>query len=212
MVLDFVHYLLSPPSLAGLGAPFAGIPTGTLVAYGLAANGLGAALFAKPIALLLPIPYRSQRGSWLFFALIATVPLFGLLAALVIATLVARMNRRERVPEPQTLAMPSFGVEMRGRHIHMGAGSTWAILRAKDTSVKRGVRALLALDPRLSRQTSSLVRAALQHQEEDLRLLAYGLLDQREGDIAAAIGKTLICIDLSTSGMGFLLSFRSFCP
>lgn len=191
MFLSLYHYLLAHASRAGLARPFAGMPARTLLLYGLAANGLCAALLAKPIELLLPANYRRQRASWLFAILIATVPILGLAAALIIAIAIARMTRRIAIAEPETLAIPPFGVEMRGRDIHMGAGSAWAILRAKDTGTKRGVRALLALDPRLSRQTSPLVRAALSHPEEDLRLLAYGLLDQREGDIMTAIENTL---------------------
>ncbi|HUW97526.1 MAG TPA: hypothetical protein VMV40_01615 [Acidiferrobacter sp.] len=191
MLRDLAHYLLSHPSLAGLSTPFSGIPAGTLLLYAFIANGLIAVLLAKPIALLLPFPYRNQRTSWFFVILIATVPFLGLIVAISVATIITRLNRQTMVAEPQTITIPPFGVEMRARNIHMGAGGAWAIIRAKEPGTKRGVRALLALDPRASRQTSPLVRAALQHPEEDLRLLAFGLLDQREGRLAEVIKDTL---------------------
>ena len=191
MVAELADYLLSPHSLEGIARPFAGQPVQLLLAYALAGNGILALLLAAPVARLLPAAYRGQRGSWLFAILMAAVPVAGVPIAILAALGIARLNSRASAPEPETLGLPPFGSEMRGRRPHLGAGGAWAILRAKDAGVARGVRALLALDPKLSRQTAPLIRAALRHPEEDLRLLAYGLLDQREGDLAQTINETL---------------------
>lgn len=191
MTAGFTSYLLSHASLAGLARPFRGLAPRLLLAYALAANGLLSLVLAVPMARLLPKAYRGPRASWLCAMLMVTVPIAGVPIALLVALGIARLNSRMPVPEPETLGLPAFGREMRGRQPHMGVGGAWAILRAKDAGVTRGVRALLALDPRLSRQTAPLVRAALRHPEEDLRLLAYGLLDQREGDLAQNINETL---------------------
>ena len=191
MAVELTSYLLSHASLAGVARPFRGLPTRILLAYALAANGILALVLAVPMARLLPKAYRGQRGSWLCAILMATVPVAGVPIALLLTVGIARLNSRISAPEPETLGLPAFGSEMRGRQPHMGAGGAWAVLRARDAGITRGVRALLALDPRLSRQTAPLVRAALRHPEEDLRLLAYGLLDQREGDLAQTINETL---------------------
>ena len=191
MAIELASYLLSRASLAGVARPFWGVPARLLLAYALAANGIVALVLAAPVARLLPKAYRGQRGSWLCATLMATVPIAGIPIAFLAAAGIARMNSRTPAPEPETLGLPAFGSEMRGRQPHMGAGGAWAILRTRDAGIARSVRALLALDPRLSRQTAPLVRATLRHPEEDLRLLAYGLLDQREGDLAQIINETL---------------------
>ncbi|WP_298138266.1 hypothetical protein [Acidiferrobacter sp.] len=191
MISGLTSTLMSQASLAGIAQPLWGLPPRVVLFYALVANAIVAAALAVPVARLLPETYRRQRGSWLCGTLMATMPVIGVPIAILVASGIARLNSRAPMPEPRTLGLPAFGSEMRGRQPHMGAGGAWAILRAHDAGIARGVRALLALDPRLSRQTAPLVRAALRHPEEDLRLLAYGLLDQREGDLAQAINETL---------------------
>lgn len=191
MAADLMSYLLSHASLSGVARTFHGFPPRLLLAYALTGNSLLALLLTAPVAQLLPKAYRRQSGYWLLAVLMIAIPGMGIAIAALVALGIARLNSRTQAPEPETLGLPAFGSEMRGRQPHMGAGSAWAILRARDAGVTRGVRALLALDPRLSRQTAPLVRAALCHPEEDLRLLAYGLLDQREGDLAQTINETL---------------------
>ncbi len=191
MTPDFASYALSHASLSGIARPFRGLSPRSLFLFIVAGNGVLALLLAGPLTRLLPDPYR-RHGYGLFATLIVAVPVLGLPIAALVALGIARLNSRMPVLEPRTLGLPAFGAEMRGRQRHMGAGGAWAILRAKDAGTARGVRALLALDPRLSRQTSPLARAALRHPEEDLRLLAYGLLDQREGDLAEAINEALV--------------------
>ncbi|MHB1512329.1 MAG: tetratricopeptide repeat protein [Acidiferrobacter sp.] len=191
MTPDIASYVLSHASRAGVGRPFDDLPTRLLFLYIVIANGVLALGLARPMAHLLPPSYREHQASWLLAVIIAAIPGLGLLIALFIAAGITRLASHSSLPEPQTLGLPAFGAEMRGRQRHMGAGGAWAILRAKDAGVARGVRALLSLDPRLSRQTSPLVRSALRHPEEDLRLLAYGLLDRREGNLSEAISEAL---------------------
>ncbi len=181
MAADIAHYLLGQASRLGMAETWAGWRVRDLLAAALGINGLVALLVARPIATLLPAPYQRDQAASLFAVLVAAVPFLGLIAAVVIAGPLARLSGRPRIAKPLMLAMPAFGVEMRGRDIHMGAGSAWAVLQSGKSGAARGTRALLALDPRLSRQTSSLARAALRHPQEDLRLLAHGLLDEREG-------------------------------
>lgn len=191
MTPDVASYILSGPSRAGIGRPFDGVSTRLLFLYVVTANAVLALALARPLARLLPMPYRERHAFWLFAMIIAAIPGLGLPIALFVAAGITRFTSHAAAPEPQTLGLPAFGAEMRGRQRHMGAGGAWAILRSRDAGVARGVRALLALDPHLSRQTSPLVRSALRHPEEDLRLLAYGLLDRREGDLSQAISEAL---------------------
>ncbi len=191
MTSDITSYIFSHASRAGIGRPFHDLPTRLLFFYAVIANGALALGLARPLARLLPAAYRRHPASWLMAMIIAAIPGLGLVIALLIAAGITRLTSHASVPEPQTLGLPAFGAEMRGRQRHMGAGGAWAILRAKNSGVARGVRALLSLDPRLSRQTSPLMRSALRHPEEDLRLLAYGLLDRREGNLSEAISEAL---------------------
>lgn len=191
MLVDLLHYCLSTASRQGLDASFDGLSGGTVLILIWVANGLLAVILAWPLAALLPRTHREPRAAWLFGILIAGVPGFGLLASLVIAGGLSRLVRRNASPDPAVIRIPPFTIEMRGRDPHMGAGGAWAILRAATGSTNRSVRALLSLDPRLSRQTAPLIREALRHPHEDLRLLAYGLLDQREGDLLETINQQL---------------------
>lgn len=191
MLPELLRYSLSAASRQGLNAPFEGLSGDTVLALLWAANGLLAVILAWPLATLLPAPYREPRAAWFFGILTAGVPGFGLVASLVIAGGLSRLVRLHANPDPATVRLPPFTIEMRGRDPHMGAGGAWAILRAPSSNTNRSVRALLSLDPRLSRQTAPLIREALRHPHEDLRLLAYGLLDQREGDLLETINQQL---------------------
>lgn len=191
MLPELLHYSLSTASRQGLNAPFEGLTGGTLLALIWAANGILALILAWPLATALPAHYREPRSAWLLGILMAGVPGFGILASLVIVGGLSRLAHLRDRPDPAIIRIPPFSIEMRGRDPHMGVGGAWAILRSPASSTNRSVRALLALDPRLSRQTAPLIREALRHPKEDLRLLAYGLLDQREGDLLEIVNQQL---------------------
>lgn len=191
MLSELLHYTVSTASRQGLVAPFDGISGANLLLLLWIINGFLAIIVAGPLTTLLPPSYRQQHATWFFGILCAGIPLFGLLASLIIAGGLSRLVRLHMTPDPEIIHIPPFTIEMRGRNPHMGAGGAWAILRAPASSPNRSVRALLSLDPRLSRQTAPLIREALRHPYEDLRLLAYGLLDQREGDILELINQQI---------------------
>lgn len=191
MLPELLRYSVSTASRQGLNAPFGNLSGGSILALIWVANGFLALILASPLTILLPAPYREPRAAWFFGVLTAGIPGFGLLASLIIAGGLSRLVHLRASPDPAIVRIPPFSIEMRGRDPHMGIGGAWAILRAPSSSTNRSVRALLALDPRLSRQTAPLVREALHHPHEDLRLLAYGLLDQREGNLLEIINQQL---------------------
>ncbi len=166
-----------------LGRP--GPDTATMVSF-LGAHAVASAFGSVAVAMLFPPSLRQpRRFLWfLLFGLNFFIPLLGLLSSLVGAvagTLFPRLFKRDyfrRVSSPEyTPDRPYDMSRMRG-------GAARARLRDLSLDPAHRVAALMAIASTTTPATGPLLREMLADPVDDLRLLAYGLLDRREKAIS----------------------------
>ena len=153
-----------------------------------------AASVALSLTLLPLLPKRLASPRWaallLMVACSYAVPVAGFLGV-VAAFVVLRLYRQGQTQEDfESLQMPEFDQHQRrqGSFRHVGLrsflGNTQAPLQAR-------LRAMAALQYVSGRTASPLLRSVLSDPSEDLRLLAYGMLDNLEKRINHAIDQEL---------------------
>lgn len=172
--------------------------TGALLAY-LGVQALAAALLAMPLRRQLSRHVRTPLRATLayLFAAGALVPLGGLLVVL--------LGRTTATPRPRALAMrgmacvalPEFvcawqtgvarGPQDGGDDRDRLAGRLRPEAVNAAAADTRRLTALAALDAMPARSTSPLLLALLEDSVEDVRLLAYGMLDAAEQRLARQI-------------------------
>ncbi|WP_199272373.1 tetratricopeptide repeat protein [Paraburkholderia acidisoli] len=151
------------------------------------------ALAAVPLAFgtvaLLPARYRQWRRPQFAFLwlLLAAVPLLGLLCAPIAIALGTSLRHRERnlpiehVDEPE-FAAGSVGTVSYGRGARLKAE-----LQNADAPTSFRMTALLAMQSMPVRTVSPLLQDMLADPLDDIRLLAYGILDNREKQLTQRI-------------------------
>lgn len=172
-------------------------PTGALLAY-LGIQALAAALLVMPLQRLLSRHVRTPRRAALayLFAAGTLVPLGGLLVALLGMALARFRHRTQAMGGIASVALPEFvssagGGVLNGPDAGDDRDRAAGLLRAgADAAANAGANAaasgmrrmtaLAGLDGMPARSTSPLLRALLEDSVEDVRLLAYGMLDAAE--------------------------------
>jgi hypothetical protein len=170
----------------------ASMPAATsMVLSALVANVLLSALVAVLTHGLLPARLRARpvRNLLMLTALGSLLPLLGPLLLLGIGLLYPHLEKGARHPKPRVVRQPAYATELRGHVSHFGAGGALARLRTAVPQSGLGSRALLAIATRRSRHTTDLLREALSHPDETLRLLAHNLLARREEAIIAHMSR-----------------------
>lgn len=172
-------WVLWTGNLSGIG------PSGLILAHGLCSALLGWALLS-----LLPPRYQSPPiPSWFFlFAVAFFIPVIGslgLMAAFLPATIWPQRVQAlgpvvwQHATEPQLLRESSkASLDLSGREAWISS-----ILQHSTDAGKR-LMAVLATTKLLNRDAIPLLRLALQDSEDDVRLLAYALLDRKEYSIS----------------------------
>lgn len=154
-----------------------------LVLACLGLQAIAALLIAGGSARLVPLRYRTPRIGLFgyLWVLNFAVPFGGLICSLGALAVGTRLPRRERnlpieqVEEPEFAASHSTGTVSYGRGARLKAELQNADL---DTSFR--MTALLAMQSMPSRTVSPLLQSMLADPLDDIRLLAYGILDNRE--------------------------------
>lgn len=147
-----------------------------------------------PVAwMLLPKDYKQPR-LWvmlLLFNLSFFIPVIGLFGFAIGSLIAAWLPyfrptyRFTAVTTPQ-YEMPKHGIDTGWR-----SGRVRQQLSNKGTPVDLRMKALLALQNMPARHTSGILREALSDSSDDLRLLAYGMLDSREKQLTHRIQSAL---------------------
>ncbi|MCB1660108.1 MAG: hypothetical protein KDI39_17950 [Pseudomonadales bacterium] len=155
-----------------------------------------------PVAwMLLPQDYKQPR-LWvmlLLFNLSFFIPVIGLFGFAIGSLIASRLPyfrpnyRFAAVTSPQ-YEMPKHGIDAGWR-----SGRVRQQLSNKDTPVDLRMKALLALQNMPARHTSGILREALSDSSDDLRLLAYGMLDSREKQLTHRIQQALHTYQQATS-------------
>ncbi len=118
------------------------------------------------------------------------VPIAGFLGVLV-GTLVLRFYRSAaHVDDFSSLQLPEFDLHQRMQSGFRQTGLR-AVLGNSEVPARSRMRAMVALQHVSGRISSPLLRNVLNDSSEDLRLLAYGMLDSLERNISRAIDQEL---------------------
>ncbi|KPC52962.1 hypothetical protein [Amantichitinum ursilacus] len=128
----------------------------------------------------------------LLVALAVFLPAIGPLGLAFAAALAQQLPERREVTDYfRVLPAPEFTLRTAQREVRYGVGGVRA--RLADPLAPSNIRlnALLTLKSMPQRLSSNMLRDLLDDPEEDLRLLAYGMLDQEEKRINAQINEAL---------------------
>ena len=151
-------------------------------------------LLAQFVVNVLPEKYRQPRLPILalLFNFSFFIPLLGLIGMLT-AVVVAGYRRHIVVTQPFTnLVLPEFVLTLREPEGKFSQGGIRSRLVHSNLSTPERLQSLLALQGMPSRISSPLLQDLLGDTSEDIRLVAYGLLDSREKKITAQIHRELV--------------------
>lgn len=170
-----------------------GSSDGTLLMY-LFQHALASLLLAVACWYFLSGNYRQPRWliTLLFFNFAFFIPVLGL-PGVFVAMFIAGYRRRARVSQPFTnLVMPEFVLSLRESEIRFSQGGIKSRLAHSSIPTQQRLQSLLALQGIPARVSSPLLQDMLGDASDDIRLVAYGLLDSREKKITAQIHRELV--------------------
>jgi hypothetical protein len=173
----------------GLATVFSYSQSQTLFVAYLATHAAASVLAALVLMTLLPKAQRSRPvAAFLFFFSIAFfVPVLGvagLLGAVAIGRLIPERARSERFDLHDAPVYDPRAGEIASVHLK---GGVRVQLENPAAPVETRLKALLAVQSLPARVANPLVREMLSDPSDDLRLVAYGILDAREKSINARI-------------------------
>lgn len=146
---------------------------------------------------VLPQHYRQPRTRpIMFFAVFSFfTPVLGLIANLLGCIVFLRFKGEPVEYEIQSVSTPPFMVEAQHYLPLFGEGGVRARLINSSAPQPLRVKALLAVERVSGRTTNGLIRTAMQDDDDEVRLLAFGMLDNRENEINAKINALLHALE-----------------
>lgn len=186
--------------------------TGPLILGGSSDSALASYLLVHALACVLlslflfPLLSTRQarpRSAIIMLMLVCSygVPVAGFVGV-VVAAVVMRLYRKSATHgDFESLQMPEFDQHQRrqGQFRHTGLRS---LLGNVDAPLQARLRAMAALQYVSGRTASPLLRSVLSDPSEDLRLLAYGMLDSMEKRINSNIDVELTALELAQQETG----------
>ncbi|MHB8121003.1 MAG: hypothetical protein ACYDG4_02520 [Desulfuromonadaceae bacterium] len=159
----------------------------------LAGHAIVSALFSLVLAAMVPERFDIRRRNALImiFSFILFVPFFGALGIFVILIYFRYFQHFKERTEFNTVSMPPFMVESGGLAHGMGEGGAWSRLRTPSLPRTARLKALLAVNAGGGLNSSRLLQMATSDGDDEIRLLAFKLNDQREKVIGDSISKAL---------------------
>lgn len=156
-------------------------------------HGIASLILAFFVRNLLPKKYRKPKLPILIllFNFSFFIPLLGLIGILT-AVVISGLRRRAVVSRPFTnLVLPEFVLSLREPEGRFSQGGIKSRLSQAGIPAPQRLQSLLALQGMPARISSPLLQDLLGDASEDIRLVAYGLLDSREKKITAQIHREL---------------------
>ncbi|HEY3597866.1 MAG TPA: hypothetical protein VGL08_10200 [Paraburkholderia sp.] len=156
-----------------------------VMALGVVCGAIQACLFS----VLLPLRYREPRAATLLFLwLVCTfVPLFGGLVLMASCIWAACFPPKSSGTQMQDVLPPAFVTYLMSRVSHGGGARLQARLVNTQVNASDRLSALVAIQSMPTRTTGTLLRDLLADPIEDVRLIAYGTLDQAENKVMQKI-------------------------
>lgn len=172
-------------------------PLLSVIALDVVCGALQALLFRQ----LLPLRYREPRAwSLLLLGLACTfVPLCGGLVVLVSCIWAALSPATHPEDEMGDVPAPEFVTYLMSRVSHGGGARLQARLINTKVAAADRLSALVAIQNMPTRTTGTLLRDLLADPVEDVRLIAYGTLDQAENDVMQRIFHTTKTLESAES-------------
>ena len=132
------------------------------------------------------------RVTLLLFNFCFFIPVLGL-PGVFVGVLISGFRRRSKVVHPFTkLVLPEFVLSLREPEIKYSQGGIKSRLTHSSIPTPQRLQSLLALQGIPARVSSPLLQDMLGDSSDDIRLVAYGLLDSREKKITAQIHRELV--------------------
>ena len=170
----------------------------------LALHGAASVLAALAIRLLLPHRYRQPRA-WVLAFLFAYnffMPVLGMgitLLAFMLGIWLPRLSRRH---DYASVAPPRFTTHRNQEGTGFRGGQVRAQLGNPQAPLDQRLKALVALQDTPAHATGALLRKLLSDPADDLRLLAYGILDGKEKQIMQRIQENQRLLDAGQADEG----------
>lgn len=181
---------------AGLGAVAHYGGTGWLSPLFLLLHALSSIALAAAAWYFLVGGFREPRWAvtLLLFNFAFFIPVLGIVGMLA-AVVLASIRRKEVVRRPFIhLKQPEFVLSMRDPEIKYSQGGIKSRLMQPAIPTPQRLQSLLALQGMPARASSPLLQDMLGDSSDDIRLVAYGLLDNREQKITAQIHRELTAL------------------
>ncbi|TGN39244.1 HEAT repeat domain-containing protein [Marinobacter confluentis] len=180
--------ILETSGMVGLLSPEAGDLH--LAAY-LFAHAIACAILAIVLLPLLPARYRGQpvRAGVFLFTLQFAIPFIGsvgLLLGILLALYLPRSQREIPWQEVDIPELPFQPIDMNLQVIY-SQGGLRQVLREASSTDKR-LRAMMATRQMNDRDAIDILREALKDPADDVRLLAYSMLEQKEKTLTHRAG------------------------
>ncbi|RZU47636.1 hypothetical protein EV700_0603 [Fluviicoccus keumensis] len=165
---------------------------GVLLQY-FALHALACACITPLAWSLMPEQYRQPRN-WvlvLLFSLCFFIPVLGLMGFAVGAMAAAWMPQLHRREDFEAVAAPHYELPKKTPVSGWRSGRVRQQISDTGAPLELRMKALLALQNVPTRQSSGILREAMSDSADDLRLLAYGMLDAREQQLTQRIEQAL---------------------
>lgn len=176
----------------------------------LVLHGVACALVVLAAFPLLPLKLR--EGRWwmrlLLFDFCFFIPVVGLISLLGVMLVATYWPRKKRPATAETVSLPEFTLLNDQEGTRMSQGAIRARLSRQALPVAMRLQSLLALQHMPSRVASPVLLDVLGDSTDDVRLVAFGMLDSKEKDITSRIHEELKQLERRGNGHGRLRTVR----
>ena len=167
----------------------------------LAVHAAGSITASIALWRILPQRYRHPRVwvvcSLAFFGFFTLT--LGLVCLVLACLIVIRYKKEHTQHEIKSVATPPFMVEAQVHLSQFGEGGVRARLVNSSAPKQLRVKALLAMEGVSGRSSNDVIRIAMQDEDDEVRLLAFGMLDSRENELNGKIN--LLLRNLESEGL-----------
>nr|BBJ02611.1 pellicle/biofilm biosynthesis protein PelE [Marinobacter nauticus] len=202
MTGTWLSFLAVSLEAGGIATLMSDLPPAMSLASYLAAHALACALLTLVLLPLLPPRYRGNtlRTSLFLFTLQFSIPFLGSLGVftgVLLALYLPRTTRETPWQEVDIPELPFQPVDMSQQIIYSEGGLRQVLREAG--SIDKRLKALLATRQMAERDAVELLREALKDPADDVRLLAYSMLEQKEKALASQARRLQLALEDANS-------------